>query len=239
MSSIVFESSITGLAEVLRVLDVKAIQAGLGRGITKVGESVKSKASGVIRESYNLKRVDVDNKFQVISAQDEVLIVCRSRPINLTEFGAVQLGTRAGKRLTIKRKGNNINSSVRGKAGLFGGVTVPIEKDHTTLLSGAFIAKVKAGKKGAFNIGVFSRTNHAAAKAYRDPRNRRKTNRPYVKVARALTAAPRKAIINRAFVSVSTLFLGKRVLPVIDEYLSNDALKVVMHEIDWATRGDK
>lgn len=239
MNEVLIHSQITGLTEALQGLDGKAIQRGLKHGLGRVGDSVRAKASAKIREAYNLKPADVNSTFKVITAGDAVLIVCKSRPINLTAFGARQLGTRGGKRLTIKRVRNGISSKVRGKAGSFGGVTVPIEKSHTTLLASAFIAKVKAGTKGSFNIGVFSRTSHAAKSTYKDTRNRRKTNRPYVKVVRPLTPVARRAIINRAFVSVSTLFGGKRVAPVIEEYLSNDALKTVLHEISFAMENNQ
>lgn len=230
---------ITGLPEILSTLKGKSVNTGVKRGLKLIGTGIKTRSSKVIREQYNLKKADVDNKFEIMTTDEAVLIVCKSRPVNLTAFDAKQVGASGGKRLIVKRSKGGISRTVRGKSGTFAGVSVPIEKSHTTLLPGAFIARVKAGNKGAFNIGVFSRASHSARTQYKDQRNRRKTTRPYVKVSRPLTPAPRQAIINRAFVSVPTLFLGKRVMPVLEEYLDNDALKTVMHEIDWAVQNEK
>lgn len=235
----VISLKISGLAELLQSQQGKDVDRGVKRGLKKVGDGLKTRASQLIRDTYNLKKDDVDSKFEVIATSEQVLIVCKSRPVNLTMFNAKQLGSLAGKRLTVTRSKGEIKRTARGKAGAFAGVTAAIEKDHTSLLSGAFIAQVKAGSKGASNIGVFSRVSHSSRTQYKDQRNRRKTSRPYVKVNRPLTPAPRQAIINRAFVSVSTLFLGKRVAPALQEYLDNDALRIVEHEIDWAIRGER
>lgn len=233
----VYSLQISGLAELKRSMQGSSVDLGVKRGLKKIGEGVRTRVSKVIREEYNLKKSDVDDTFEVIATDDVVLIVCKARPINLTKFGAKQFGSSSGKRVTVKRLGEAISKSVRGKSGAFGGVTAPIMKSKTTLLSGAFIAKVNAGTKGASNIGVFKRSSHDARTQYKDPRIRRKTNRPYVMSNR--THTPRKAIINMAFVSVATLFAGKRVIPMIDEYLQSEALDIVMHEIDFAMSKEK
>lgn len=235
----VINLQITGLPEVLSSLKGKNINTGVKRGLKLIGTGVKTRSSKIIRERYNLKKADIDSKFEIIATSEAVLIVCKSRPVNLTAFDAKQLGKSGGKRLIIKRSKGGISRSIRGKSGTFAGVSVPIEKSHTTLLQGAFIAKVKAGTKGAVNIGVFSRVSHSSRTQYKDQRNRRKTARPYIKVVRPRTPSARQAIINRAFVSVPTLFLGKSVKPVLEEYLDNAALKTVMHEIDWAIQNER
>lgn len=239
----VMSMQITGLTEAMRGLDGKRVELGRDRGLKKVGKSVASLASSLIREQYNLKKADVDAKFDVIATDEAVLVICKSRPINLTAFGAKQYGTKGGKRLTVRRVGDGIKRTTRGKAGSFGGVSAPIVKSRTTLIPGAFIAQVKAGNKGGMNIGVFTRANHDARTQYKDQRIRRKTNRPYSLANR--TKSPRKAIVNMAFVSVATLFgsnehgPGKTVKAGIEEYLQNDALKTVLHEISFAMENDK
>lgn len=230
-------SEIKGLPELLREVDGKHVSTGLARGLKKIGGTVKTRAVKTIREQYNLKKADVDKTFTVRATAAQVVIACQSRPINLTYFGAKQLGSAGGKRKTIRRQGDEIKKSIRGRAGAFAGVTAPIEKGHTTLLQAAFIARMRAGSKGGFTVGVFSRTSHASRTQYQDKRDRRTTGRPYVKKSRPAAAKPRQAIINRAFVSVPTLFGGKTVMPVINQYLDNEALKTVAHEIEFAQKG--
>ena len=234
---ILIKGEISGLSEMTAGLSGENFEKGLNRGLKRVGTAIKTRASAAIRKQYNLKESDVDSKFEVIASAGVVLVTCTSRPINLTLFGAKQIGSVGGKRLTVKRVGDSVLRGTKGKAGLFGGVAASIKRDSTTLLPGAFIAKVKAGNKGASNIGVFRRTNKNASKQYIDPRNRRKTNRPYVMSNR--TKSPRKAIRNLAVKTVSALFEGSRVKAEINQYLDNEALQVVLHEVDWAMKNEK
>lgn len=232
-----FKVEIKGFTEAMRNSDGQNVTVGLRRGLKKVGDSTKVVASKKIRDEYNIKKSDVDSKFTVTVGGNVVVITAVSRPINLTYFGAKQFGSRRGKRVTYRRVKDTIKASTRGKAGAFGGVVVPITGRKTTLLPSAFLAKVKAGKKGSFSIGVFKRASYKAKTQYQDLRNRRKTSRPYVKRNRALVPKQREAIINTAFVSVSTLFGGKKVVPAIKRYIATDALKTIVHEISWSIRG--
>lgn len=226
-----------GLQDVLESLDSNKAKQGLKRGIKKVGDAVKTLAPKTIRETYNLKKADVDRTFNVHASDQMVVISSKGRPINLTSFGTKQYGSRGGKRVTTRRVGDNIQSRTRGKAGAFGGVAAPITRSRTTLLPGAFLAKVKAGNKGAFNIGVFQRASHSMKTPYKNP-YQRKTGRPYIKTHRAQQAY-RAALINKAFVTVPTLFTGKQVMATVAKYIDTDAIKTVLHEIQWATGGKR
>ncbi|HAS55434.1 MAG TPA: hypothetical protein DCS42_15525 [Nitrospiraceae bacterium] len=225
-----------GLDAAKAMVDSKKARRGYLSGTKKVGEAVKSLSSKTIRETYNMKKGDVDKAFKV-EIHHNVIIVCKGRPINLTAFNARQFGSRGGKRVTTKRVGDSIQSRTRGKSGAFGGIAATIRKDKTTLLPSAFIAKVAAGRKGAFNIGVFQRTNHAMKTSYKNP-YQRKTSRPYVKVARAQEAY-RAAIVNKAMVTVPTLFNSPRVMDNIRKYINTDGIKTVMGEIRWAMTGKR
>ncbi len=226
-----------GLQDALDMVDSTKAKRGITTGLRKVGDRTRTLASTVIRETYNMKKGNVDKTFSIYATEQSVIITSKGRPINLTAFNAKQFGSRGGKRVTTQRKGDSVQSHIRGTAGAFGGVAVGIEKSYTTLLHGAFIAKVAAGNKGASNIGVFMRTNHAMTKAYHNP-YQRKTDRPYVKVNRAQVAY-RAAIVNKAFVSVPTLFTAPKVIEKIFEYINGDAIKTVMGEILWATTGKR
>ncbi len=233
---IVMNTEITGLKEALYQFDGQNIKRGLEIGLDKVGNSVRTLASTRIREEYNLKKSDVDKSFSIQSTDERVVIACTGRPLNLTLFGARQYGSVGGRRVTVRRKGDELKTSVRGKAGSFGGVAVQITKSSTTMLPGAFLAKVKAGSKGGSNIGVFIRTGHDATSPYVD-RHTRKTTRPYNKIARAAAPTHREQIINKAMVTVPTLFTGKRVMPSIQEYLtSGKPVATIEHEIEQAMK---
>jgi hypothetical protein len=226
-----------GLQAALDMVDSAKAKRGITTGLRKVGDKTKTVASTAIREVYNMKKGDVDKTFSIYATDQSVIITSKGRPINLTAFNAKQFGSHGGKRVTTQRKGDSIQSKRRGKAGTFGGVAVGITNANTTLLYGGFIAKVAAGNKGASNIGVFMRANHAMTKAYHNP-YQRKTGRAYVKVVRSQVAY-RQAIINKAFVSVPSLFTGQRVMDKIFEYINGDAIKTVMGEILWATTGKR
>ena len=233
---LLMKTEITGLKEALAQYDPENIKRGLTIGLGKVGNSVRTLASSRIREEYNLKKSDVDKAFSVWPEADQVIITCQGRPINLTYFGARQFGSKGGKRVTVRRKGDEIKTSVRGKAGAFSGVAVQITNSRTTLIYKSFIAKVNAGTKGGFSIGVFKRTGHDASSPYVD-RHTRKTSRPYNKTKRAAAPAHREQIINKAMVTVPTLFAGKRVRPAIMEYLSSGKPVVTIeHEIEQAMK---
>jgi len=97
---------------------------------------------------------------------------------------------------------------------------------------------VAAGNKGASNIGVFKRTGQPARTQYIDRRNRRTTNRPYMMTNRK-KFTPREAIRNMAVKTVSSLFEGSQVRAEVSQYLDNEALQVVWHEVDWAMKNEK
>ncbi len=146
-----------GLQNAFDMVDSAKAKRGITTGLRKVGDKAKTIASTAIRETYKIKKGDVDKTFSIYATEQSVIITSKGRPINLTLFNAKQFGNRGGKRVTTQRKGDLIQSRTRGKAGSFGGVAVGITNDNTTLLYGGFIAKVAAGTKGASNIGVFTR----------------------------------------------------------------------------------
>jgi hypothetical protein len=220
-----------GLQEAKDLVDSKKVQRGFERGLRKVGDRIAVQSPKIIRESYNLKAAQVKG-FKVYAQPDSVTITCNGRPVNLTSFNPKQYGSSGGKRVTTRRIGDTIQSKTRGRSGVFGGVAVNITRDKTTLLGGSFIAKVAAGKRGAFNIGVFHRAGYQMKSHYTNP-YKRTTNRPYNKTHRAQTSY-REAIINKAFVSVPTLFTSHNVVDKIWRYVETDAIKVVMHEILWS-----
>ena len=226
-----------GLQDALDMVDSAKAKRGITTGLKKVGDRTKTIASAAIRETYKMKKGDVDKTFSIYATDRSVIITSKGRPINLTAFAAKQFGNSGGKRVTTQRKGDSIQSRRRGKAGTFSGVAVGITNANTTLLYGGFIAKVAAGNKGASNIGVFMRSNHAMTKAYHNP-YQRKTGRAYVKVNRAQVAY-RAAIINKAFVSVPTLFTAPTVMAKVFEYIKGEAINTVMGEILWATTGKR
>lgn len=227
ISSIKFD----GMDGVLALLDPKKVNVGLARGLKAVGNTTKTLASSLIREEFQLNKSIVDKCFSVNATAERAIITAKSRPINLTTFNPRQFGSQGGKRVTTRRKGDTITKSVRGKAGAFGGVAVGIRQGQTTLLPGAFIAKVAAGKKGSVNIGVFSRIpGSVGRKKYVDPRS---SNRPYHKVHRAASAT-REQIMNRATITVSTMFTSNRVLPRLHEHINTVGVKTIMREINWA-----
>ena len=195
---------IEGLKELLSTLDAENVKTGLKRGLQKVGDSTKTRASSLIRDEFNIKKSDVDSKFRVTATAECAIITGSSKPISLTYFNARQMGLSHGKRVTTRRKGDSIVSSKRGKSGAFAGVAVMIRKGTTTLIPGAFIAKVKAGKSD-FNVGVIIRKGKK-----------------------------RLTIINKSMVSVSTLFAGKKVMPQLIEHVNTVGLKTIEHEIEFA-----
>lgn len=226
-----------GLQAAFDMVDSNKAKQGLKRGMKKVGDGTKTVASKAIRDAYDMKKGDVDRTFSVYAADQSLIITSKGRPINLTYFNTRQFGSRGGKRVTTRRVGDTIQSKTRGRAGSFGGVAAIIRKGSTTLLPGAFLAKVRAGNKGKSNIGVFIRASHQQKSAYSNP-YKRKTNRPYNKVNRAATAY-RQAIINKAMVAVPTLFTAPQVMDKVFAYVKADGLKTLMHEILWATAGKR
>lgn len=230
-----YQTELKGLKELLSGMDDKSIQSGAKKGLKLVGVGVKDVVVRHLNSAYNINRATIDSKMDVKATNDSVTLMVVSRPMNLTCFGATQFGSRNGKRVTVKRVKDVIRTRVKGKSGSFGGVKVVIERSHTTLLPGAFIARVKAGSQGAFNIGVFREASHSARTQYVDSRNRRKTGRPYSLANRP--KQPRKAIINMAVKTVSSLFEGAGTQAAIDSYLESDALNVVAQEIYVSIQG--
>ena len=212
---------IEGLDQVLKQFDGQNISRGVKIGLGKVGNSVRTLASAKIREEYNLKKSDVDRTFTVRADADHVVVKSQGRPINLTYFNARQYGSRNGKRVTIRRKGDTLQTSVRGKAGAFGGVAVNTVPGETRLLYGSFMARVKAGTKGAFSIGVFKRVPGTTMKS-----RGKYAGKPHG-----------EQIINKAMISVPSMFTGARVLPAIKEYLgSGRAATTIGHEVEQAIK---
>jgi hypothetical protein len=205
----------------------KRVQLGVKRGLAKIGSSVKTKGSALIRQAYNLKKSDLDQSFTVFGTSDQVSIICASRPVNLTRFGAVQYGVRKGKQFSVKRSGDALKHG-RGKGAGFGGVKVTIRNGVVTMLTGAFLQRMANG-----NIGVFTRADHARKSARFRPR---KTSRPY-DVSNRPKVKTIAAIVNMASVTPSTMFGGQRVMPQILDYVSSpESMAILTHEIEWAER---
>ena len=225
-----------GMDDVMAMLNPHEVKRGMQSGLRKVAETTKTLASTLIREEYQLKQADVNRCFSVTATADWAIITAKSRPINLTAFNPRQFGRQGGKRVTTRRKGDTVTKSVRGKAGAFGGVVVGIKRGSTTLLPSAFIAKVAAGNKGGSNIGVFSRIpGSIGRKQYVDKRT---STRPYHKVHRAANPV-REQIMNRAMITVSSMFISARVLPRLQEHINNVGIKTIMREVDWAMKSKR
>lgn len=224
-----------GINEALEMCSGDKARLGKQRGLKRLAEGAKNQASSYVRETYQIKKSDVDSKFDVQATSEQAVITAKSRPINLTYFNAKQLGARHGKRVIVRRKDSKVVATVRGKAGTFTGVMVGITKSKTTLIPGAFIAQMPNGM-----IGVFRRESRPMRGDYRSKRQFRekRTSRAYSTANRPVTK-PRQAIANMAVKTVSSLFTGANVMPRVRDWINDNAARIVGGEIRYAMTGKR
>ena len=119
--------------------------------ISKLATQAKTEASTVIRETFNIKKKDLDPKIDIRPPRYDnltAIITASGKPISLTYFGAKQLT--AQNRVITRTTGRQLKRA--SKMGQ--GVTVNITKSKVTRLPKAFIATMKSGY-----IGVFTRVS--------------------------------------------------------------------------------
>lgn len=192
--------------------------------VNKLADQGRAEASRSIREQYNLKVADVNKKFTMKRSRDadlRAVIEAAGKPIPLIYFNANQLT--AQNRLITRTMGKQLKrASTRAQ-----GVTIQITKGQTITLPHAFIATMANG-----HIGVFTRANHPAKSQY-DNSKRRTTNRPYVKVNRTQSPKMRQAIVEKAFVTIPTVFGGRTTMPRVKQMISDKWPAVMRHEMDY------
>ena len=144
-----FSMKLNGVEDIIKKFDPRNVRRAARATLNKVVKSGRTEASRIIRETWNVKKSDLDRKITfrgaVLSNLTAMLIV-RGEPITLLYFGATQIVN--NKSVRLKRKGRiSPDAEIKtGKAGRgYSGVTAQIQHGYKTVLPKAFIVKGKGG----------------------------------------------------------------------------------------------
>lgn len=187
---------IDGLKEAMAMFDPKKVERAAANALKKVAQQARTEASSSIRERFNIKKADVDEKIEVKQlnrSEMTATLLITGRGISLTYFGAKE---RRGARV-ISRKG--IKVLKRQPKGAQGVQVKILKNGKVTSLPNAFMATMKSG-----HIGVFIRKGKG-----------------------------RTPIIEKALVSIPTLFQQKTVMERVEQRINEQWPKVFQQEMNY------
>lgn len=116
-------------------LDSKELRTATRDSLNRAADRTKTRASSLLRETYEIKKKDLDKAFHVRRATRDTLVAivgARGYPLPVYDF---------------KPRPGDV---VRPQPGL--GVSVSVKKGSRAVLKGSFVARMKSG-----HIGVFVR----------------------------------------------------------------------------------
>ncbi|MEK7075242.1 MAG: phage tail protein, partial [Patescibacteria group bacterium] len=140
---------VEGIKEALEKFDPRKVKRAAAGALNRAVRSGRTEALSLIRETWAIKRSDIDRKINIKSALASNLSAILSvsgKPINLLYFNARQIS--AGKAISVKRKGRlSADAQIKtGRAGRgYSGVTSQIQLSHKTVLPKAFISRATKG----------------------------------------------------------------------------------------------
>jgi hypothetical protein len=86
-----------GIKEALQTLDPENVRRAARRTIKRAAGSGKTIISKIIREKYNIKKKDLDEKISVKIGDMFATLTLTGKPLNLADFGAREFGKRGRK----------------------------------------------------------------------------------------------------------------------------------------------
>lgn len=98
------------------------------QGLQKTSKQAVTAASTQIRSVYNIKKQDLDKRFSILASSRKLSALIRARSLKTSRIPVINFGARPAK----------------------GGVRFSVRRGRTTLVPGAFIAKMRSGHKGVF-----------------------------------------------------------------------------------------
>jgi hypothetical protein len=97
-------AKLDGLKECMELFNPKRIRQVVSRSLYRTGKQIRTRASSKIREGYNLKKKDLDDKIRVQRGDMMVQIIAGGKNLNASEFGPVTWSPKmAGAIVHIKR----------------------------------------------------------------------------------------------------------------------------------------
>jgi len=141
-----------GVDKLMRKMDPAKVRKAARMTLNDTAKAAKTEGSRVVRETYNLKARDINQKLKLRKAMSnnlEAILAMEldKRGIGLMRFGAT---ARRGRNVTKKVKGE-IRTSTLKRAAKSQGVSVTIKRGKRTTLPSAFIARGAKGRAGALS----------------------------------------------------------------------------------------
>lgn len=140
---------VEGIKEALEKFDPRKVKRAAAGALNRAVRSGRTEALSLIRETWAIKRSDIDRKINIKSALASNLsavLTVTGKPINLLYFNARQIA--GSKSIRLKRKGRISAEAqlIKGRAGRgYSGVTSQIQRSHKTVLPKAFISRATMG----------------------------------------------------------------------------------------------
>lgn len=149
---------VEGIEAALRTLDKSLVSKAASFAINDSARQTRTEASAAIRARFNIAASRVNKEVKNLKASTRVdltaVISAAGRPIGLPNFGARWVRNVKGAARTTSAK----KSTVGKRQAKTTGVIVRIEKNKTTVLPNAFMARGRRGKvDGAGALRVFQR----------------------------------------------------------------------------------
>lgn len=226
---------VEGLQELQEALNPKVVRSAAASAINKTRDRMKTAASEKIREKYNLKKSDLNARFniQTKASQNDLatVMVITGRPMSLSYFGAQQItGTHvvSGRKGTITRK--KISTRMRSKGPLPRGVVVQVMRRETSYYRKAMIMNVTAGKEGSntLHTGVF---HPVSGKYYTPSKGKYKGKRG------------RTPIVERKLITIPSMFRQEQVQAAVWKTFQEKFGGIFAHEFEFyqsrASRGGR
>jgi hypothetical protein len=184
------------------------VRKAAASALRKVAASAVSTASSEIRNVYNIKKSDLDPRMTVDRVSEQNLaatIRISGQGVSLSYFGAKQFVV--NKTITRTSKGGEAGLLIktRKKSHTFQGVEVEVLKGRKTQLKSAFMAQMRSG-----HIGIMQRYKNIQMKK-----------------------GKRKAIFEKALVSVATMIQGKHTRDAILRKVDEQWGKTFQSELNY------
>lgn len=142
-----------GKKEALDIWSDRPVNAAMRSTLQRVSKSAISTASTEIRNTYTIKKSDLDPRMNMrLQGSEAAAITISGRGISLSYFNARQYSVNRTITRTGKGSGAALKTKSRAKAHTFQGVEIEVVKGRRTQLRSAFMAQMKSG-----HIGVMHR----------------------------------------------------------------------------------
>lgn len=193
-----FKIKLEGVEKLLKTFDPRKVAHAAAGALNRAVKSGKTEASSLIRETWNIKKSDLDRKIVVKGAMMSnltAILTVSGKPINLLYFGARQITGGKSKRLKFKGRISADAKIITGRAGRgYSGVTAQTQLGHKTVLPKAFISRAT---KGGIPL-VLIRSSKAKSKSGR------KEGLLAIKVITQVTMFKQPKVMNQVVLKIKT-----------------------------------